>query len=152
MGRKEQELLKQVLTRYPCVPQGHFRLRKEDGGVHAEDEHQKLLDDALEEQRRESRRLVAEMVNSPTRFEPQKVGVLLRLTEGELEWMLRVLNDIRVGCWMRLGSPTKESPLDPRLTLDGLKDLMALEVASTFQVVLLEAVERGGASADGGAA
>lgn len=148
MGRKERELLTQVLARYPCIPQGHFKLRKPGEPTPPEDEHQKLLDEALEDQRLQSRRMVAELINSPTRFETQKVGVLFRLTEGELEWLLKVLNDIRVGCWLRLGSPTKDRPLGSNLTLEGLKELVALEIASTFQTVLLEAAERGGGGAE----
>ena len=36
-------------------------------------------------------------------------GLQLTLSGPEIEWLLQVLNDVRVGSWIALGSPDPES-------------------------------------------
>ena len=63
--------------------------------------NQQLLDEALAEQRAENKKQVQALLADPRRFEHTETGARLSLSPAEVEWLLQVLNDIRVG---KLGS------------------------------------------------
>jgi len=56
-----------------------------------------------------------------------------------MEWMLQLLNDVRVGCWVKLGRPELEGVPKRHLTGQAARDMTALELSGYFQMVLLEA-------------
>ncbi|HVY70208.1 MAG TPA: hypothetical protein VHH73_09790, partial [Verrucomicrobiae bacterium] len=58
----------------------------------------------------------------------------------ELEWLLQILNDIRVGSWVRLGAPDLDM-VKPEVTPDNLRYAWALDVSGCFQAALLRAIE-----------
>jgi hypothetical protein len=102
LGRREASLFAIVLRLYPVIPPAHQRLSKSSGTV---DQSQPLLDEALAEQRKEHKKRVADFLTDAKRFQETKEGSQLHLTAGEIEWLLQVLNDVRVGNWILLGSP-----------------------------------------------
>jgi hypothetical protein len=59
-------------------------------------------------------------------------------TVTELDWLLQVLNDIRVGSWLRLGSPADPHRLE--LTKNNWDDFVALEFCGFMQSVLLRSL------------
>jgi hypothetical protein len=78
------------------------------------------------------------MWSDPKRLTPDEENWVLKLSEGDMEWLLQILNDIRVGSWILLGSP--ESPAEA-LTVATAPHFWALEMADYFQSRLLEALE-----------
>ena len=56
-----------------------------------------------------------------------------------MDWMLQILNDVRVGCWVKLGRPELESVPKPNLTGQAARNMAALEMSGYFQMVMLEA-------------
>ena len=137
MGKREKGLLFQILQLYPLVPPAHHQLSKsDDGKAHAE--NQRLLEEALAEQRRENRRRLLEMLNDPTRFRESDAGPRFTLTASEMEWLLQVLNDVRVGSWLALGEPEE---LDvPEVNQTNAPYLLAMESAGYFESALLDAL------------
>ena len=57
---------------------------------------------------------------------------------AEVEWLLQVLNDVRVGSWLALGEP--ERGQEPAVTAQNARYLLALELCGLFQSVLLAAL------------
>ena len=58
---------------------------------------------------------------------------------AEVEWLFQVLNDVRVGSWVRLGSPEGK----PReVTIATAPHFVAMEMAGYFEAELLEALSR----------
>lgn len=137
LGRREKQLLLETLELYPLVPAAHHRLSKDGQGPDA-DENQRMLEAALAEQRQENRRQVLTMLNEPERFRTLKSGFELTLTPPQAEWLLQVLNDVRVGSWLALGEP--ESGEEPEVTKGNVRFLLALELCGLFQSVLLAAL------------
>lgn len=137
ISRREQQLLFQILQLYPLVPPAHNRLTQSgEGQVH--DENQRLLEESLAEHRRENRREVQAMLNEPTRFRETKDGLRFSLSGSEVEWLLQVLNDVRVGAWLALGEPEE---LDlPEVTRTNAPYVLALESAGYFEFTLLDAL------------
>jgi len=132
-------LLQEVLKLYPRIPPAHHVLSKE-GKLPDHDSSQQLLNEALAEQRAENKKKVQTFLESPKRFAENEAGCRLILSAHEMEWLLQVLNDIRVGSWVILGSP--EARMELRLLNEKTApDFWAMEMAGYFQAHLLEATE-----------
>ena len=138
LGQREGRSLPQILKLYPCVPSAHHVLNK-SGGLPDRVANQQLLDEALAEQRAENRRQVQVLLADPRRFERTETGARLSVSPVEVEWLMQVLNDIRVGSWVILGSPD-EKPAE--VTAANAPHFLAMEMAGYFQMQLLEALER----------
>jgi hypothetical protein len=67
-----------------------------------------------------------------------EAGGRLSLSPAEVEWVLQVLNDIRVGSWIILGSPEERLP---ELNETNAPHVWAMEMAGHFQAQLLEALQ-----------
>ncbi len=133
----EKQLLLDTIRLYPLVPAAHYRLSR-GGKVPQPEEDQRLLEGALAEQRRENQRQALAMLNEPERFCEVESGFELRLTLPQIEWLLQVLNDVRVGSWLALGKP--ESDTEPAVTKQNAKFCLALQVSGLFQSALLAAL------------
>ena len=136
LSPREQELLFDTLKLYPLVPAHHHRLTRSAAAQSEENQH--LLEAALAEQRAENRRHVEALLTAPERLQKYQTNFLLRLTPVEMEWLLQVLNDIRVGSWLELGEPDQDKP--PQITGENFRFALALEVAAGFESVFLAAL------------
>ncbi|HOX56973.1 MAG TPA: hypothetical protein P5205_21120 [Candidatus Paceibacterota bacterium] len=136
LGHRETGLLLQILKLYPRVPPAHHQLTK-SGRLPDRKENQQLLDEALAEQRAENKKLLLAMLADSRRFARTEAGSRLLLAQAEVEWLLQVLNDIRVGSWVLLGSPEDKIPKMNEITA---QNIMAMEMAGHFQSQLLEAL------------
>ncbi len=122
----EKALLLQVLHLYPRIPAAYQRVSKGD----ADESKQRLLDEALMETRIENKQQLQKVLSDPKRLVQDEEHWVLRLSESDLEWLLQILNDIRVGSWIMLGSPESlvEAP-----TVPNAPHFWALEMADYFQ-------------------
>lgn len=139
-GQREMDRLKTVLRFYPCLPSAYQRLTKSAVLPDAE-ASQKLLDEALAEQQAENKKRLATFLAEPKRLTASAAGWQLALSSGELEWLLQVLNDVRIGSWVILGSP--EQRLEA-LTEKTAPHAWAMEMAGWFQMGFLEGMEGAG--------
>jgi hypothetical protein len=144
LGKRERRLLLAVLSRYPLVPPAHQSLSKAPVAVGSEPD-QRLLDEALAEQRLENQRHLQALLKDAQRFKEVEHGCRLTLSAGDVEWLLQVLNDVRVGSWIMLGVPEKDLG-DFELNETTAPHAWAMEIAGLFQMHLLEALSSGGAT------
>jgi hypothetical protein len=135
LASREKDLLLEILRLYPRIPPGHQPLSK---AASLDDSSQKLLDDALAETRSQNKKELEALLADAKRLKQQPPGWRLALSSSELEWLLQVLNDIRVGSWIQLGSP--EVPLTA-LNAETAPHLSAMEIAGAFQMRFLELLE-----------
>ncbi len=135
----EQKVFLEVLRLYPLVPASHQPLSKTIKGRRAiEDQH--LLDEALAEQRTKHKRHLDKWLQEKNRFRRTKTGGNLTVHHSDAEWLLQILNDIRIGSWLLLGSPddhVEPEEIDPELH----RTWAAMEVSGMLQMVLLHALE-----------
>ena len=134
LEKREKELFIVLLHQYPVIPPAHHRLSKSTAP--ANEPNQKLLDDALAEQRRENKLLVDAFLADPQRFSEAAKFCRLKLTAAETEWLLQVLNDIRVGSWILAGSPEELPHSDSTGWI--APEVWAMELAGFFQMSLLK--------------
>ena len=139
IGLREKDLLTSVLRLYPCVPPAHQQLSK-SGGLKDSAGSQQLLDEALAEHRAEKKKQVENLLENSQRFAKVDSGWRFTLSPGELEMLLQVLNDIRVGSWLRLGSPEGRVQ---KLDDETAPHLWAMEMSGLFQMWFLEVMNGG---------
>lgn len=135
MASREKDLLIQLLRLYPRIPSSYQPLSK---AASLEQSSQRLLDEALAETRAQNKKALQSLLTDPQRLRQHGGNWRLTLSGPEVEWLLQVLNDIRVGSWIHLGSP--ETPFKVLNTATA-PDVWAMEMAGSFQMRLLEMLE-----------
>ena len=146
IGRREKRLLFEILQLYPLVSPAQYRLSKTAPADQFQD-HQRLLEESLIMQRVENRKNVQALINKPGRFQNTPKGFLMKVTRPESEWLLQVLNDVRVGSWVALGSPDTEAGEEIPLNAKTAPRFRSMEIAGAFETVFLDALT-GGTPAD----
>ena len=140
LNERERDALVQILQSYPVLPPAHHAVSKQWPEAQVA-EYQRLLDEALAEQRAANQQHLQAWLAAPGRFHQTKAWFSLTLDRGDVEWLLQVLNDIRVGNWLRLGSPDfSDGPpenIDPAL----LPAWAGMELSAYFQMNILDALE-----------
>jgi hypothetical protein len=132
LHKREKQLLFHILQMYPLVPVSHQRLsRGEKGGAEHEDQH--VLEEALTESRRENRARVLALLRE--RFHQTAKEFEFSIAVSEIQWLLQVLNDLRVGAWLALGQP--EELEVPETNEANAPYLLAMDAAGMFQCELL---------------
>jgi hypothetical protein len=137
LGKRDKLMLLQILKLYPQIPSASQPLSKL-GKLPDSETNQRLLDEALAEQRAENKKHLETFLTDPRRFADIETGCRLTLSHADMEWLLQVLNDIRVGSWVLLGSP--EEKFD-NLTLATAPHYWAMELSGMFQSRFLEALD-----------
>ena len=137
LAERERVLLMQLLSLYPRVPPDHHKASKTPAPSPAETEQ--LLKEALADQCQQNRKIVAAFLNDPGKFRKSEHGWDLTVTSAEVEWLLEILNDIRVGSWLALGAPEDLDSL--RVGDEPPIDLLFMELAGFFQMQILHAID-----------
>lgn len=134
--KSEKHLLLEVLKLYPMVPAGHHQLSKSG----ADEENQELLEEALTEQRNENKRELDKLMKAKSRFRKLKGKEIYTFSvkASDAEWLLQVLNDIRLGAWIRLGSPEQTSEFYAAVDENTAPYFWAMEISGHFQMTLLQ--------------
>jgi hypothetical protein len=140
LGKREKILLTQVLRLYPRIPPATFRLSK-SGKLPDAEANQRLLDESLAEQREANRKTLDAFLSNPRRVTDTETGSRLSVSRSELEWLLQILNDVRVGSWIILGSPDQAMEFK-LLNEKTAADFWAMEMSGQFQMRFLEALEK----------
>jgi hypothetical protein len=134
--REEKAFLFHLLSLYPLVPESHHRLTK-DKKLPRRAENQQLLDEALKSQREQNRKEIVTLVNEPGRFAEASNAFRVGFTRGEMEWLLQVVNDVRVGCWIALGSPGYATKKKAKASPDEMRHMMFMEIGGAFEMFFL---------------
>lgn len=143
ISKREKRLLFEVLKLYPLIPPAHHRVNRSGKGA-AFKSSQKLLDEALAEQRQENKKHLLEMLNEESRFVESQHGCSFSLSRPEADWVLQVLNDVRVGSWLLLGEPDETKGKSVELTAENARYVWAMDLSAHFESVLLDAFDQPG--------
>ena len=135
---REKDLLEIVLRLYPVIPPTHHVLSKSST---ADQANQRLLDEALAEQRKENKKRVDDLLTERGRFRNSGDSIEMILTASEIEWVLQVLNDVHVGNWVLMGSPEQRPRFSP--LSKNARFIVAMDLACMFESEFLEAINPG---------
>ena len=139
IGKREKQMMFSLLQYYPML--GGAELSEHPASPARDPDHEALLREALLEQQRQNRKTLDELLGASGRFAEDELGFRFSLTPAEGEWLLQVFNDIRVGSWVKLGSPEMSSALALPLTEEKVKLCWAMEIAGLFESELLQALQ-----------
>ena len=135
LSRREKLLLLKLLEAYPLVPSSYQKLSR-GGKLKDREADQRLLDEAMAENRQENKEQLQAFLDDPNTFEQVPTGCRLHLGQSDLEWLLQILNDIRVGSWIALGSPEeKPAKMDSKTA----PQFWVMEIAGFLEAALLDA-------------
>jgi hypothetical protein len=142
MNRQERELFLVTLSYYPLLNPDYHRLTKNlDSGLLAEE--QQLLRQAMEERHKSHKKQLTEFLAGVPK-EPDETGNFeLRLSRSEMEWLLTVLNDVRVGSWDILGRPDYKELKKVNQHSKNSHYLALMEMSGIFQSIFLHALGNG---------
>ncbi len=140
LSKREKRLLFEILKLYPLIPTAHHRLSKGADPKEVEPD-QRLLEEALVEQKRQNKKQLLALLDEEERFVEAKNGYHVTLSSHQMDWLLQVLNDIRVGCWLKLGCPDEKTGKRVELDEDSVRFFFAMEYCVLFQAALLKAFD-----------
>ncbi len=141
--KRDRLLLTHVLKQFP-IGGGPVAPMSKSGDPEQWAESERLLAESVAEHVTENVRMRDLFLGEQGRFvEDGKSHFRLRLTSAQLDWMLRVLNEVRVGLWRKLGQPAELAPLALAGQLD---EVVTMELCALFQTRLLTALDHGDSS------
>jgi hypothetical protein len=85
-------------------------------------------------------------LQDPKRFTETASGSRVSFNRSEIEWLLQVLNDVRVGCWLELGSPAEPVEIKPEMDPQTIRQLLVMDAAGFFEMNFLHAASRASSS------
>lgn len=136
IGKREKNYFFATLGCYPSLD---LEVQPLSRMAPPKQEAQNLLVDAMADLRLERQGRLEKFVGN-TRFTREATGGLRFSVAGEdLEWLLQVLNEIRVGCWVGLGRPDLDESEYADLSEDQLKYRAAMDLSAHFEMAILEA-------------
>jgi len=141
IGKRDKRILIEVLKFYPVMPAKYQPISKSTRAA-AIEENQRLLETALTEHRRENRKQLEAMLAEPHRFQENEDGYRFTLSAAQMEWLLQILNDVRVGSWLILGCPDEKQSNSVKVTERNSHYHWAMEIGGYFQHKLLQALDR----------
>ncbi len=144
LGKLEWPVLGRLLELYPVVPTSHHRLSRNEAGGGARPADDALLQEAMAEHRRQNQQRVGLLLRNHYRVTPHAAGHRLVLTREDLEWLLQVLNDVRIGSWLKLGCPDPDQGRAFALNQTSIPHLVTMDQAGRFEGALLAALEEDG--------
>ena len=136
IGKREKRLLLDILDLYPLVPGFVQPLSKTANPAEIQAD-QRLLEESLAAHQQENKRQLGAIINEINRSPESTDGGRFSLTSEQMEGLLQVLNDIRVGSWQKLGSPDAPQKKAIELNEQNARHAWAMEVAGLFQMALL---------------
>lgn len=148
LSQREKAFLERLLSFYPVGPDTRPSLSRGDDPRLAD--AGALLHEAMREQKRELTEWLKTRLGEGGALARSGTGWRLHLDPGDAERLLQVLNELRVGAWIRLGCPEdlREEAAGASLPEAPFHAIMTL--AGQFEMVLLMALDgEGGRRASG---
>jgi leucyl/phenylalanyl-tRNA--protein transferase len=140
LGPREKAHFLELLRLYPVIDKPYQRLSK-TGDPKSLAEDQEMLDAALMENQTQNRRALDAMLSDEHRFVKTRAGHRFSLDGSQMEWLLQVLNNIRVGAWRLLGCPDEQVGEGAILTLATARYIWAMELSGVYQHTLIYAFD-----------
>ncbi len=138
---REVAFFRDLLLQYP-MQHGAQRSISADAPADEIADEQHLLEESLNEYRQKQRQELETFLGKDGRLVQEKNGWKLILDGPGIDWLLQILNDIRVGSWVQLGRPDMDSPARIK-SVDHLRHATSLELCGMLQSVFLNALQRG---------
>ena len=137
---REKTALLALLDLYPLVPVSHQSPERLGDSPRLAESRQLLLESAqfMQEQHRS---WMEKHWFSGTRFQTSGSGFVFEASPDDAERLLQILNDIRVGSWMALGSPDISALRQTPGAQEISSNFLHMELAGYFQTGILQSFQ-----------
>lgn len=133
----EKDLLVETVNLFPVTTENTQSVSK-TGDPDELEENQALLDEAMAAHKQESKDWIKGILHNSTRLKFYQDAYHLWLRVEEIEPLLQILNDVRVGSWIQLGCPENVSELNmAEVSTDNARYAWAMEVSGAFEAFFL---------------
>jgi|CZKV01.1.fsa_nt_gi leucyl/phenylalanyl-tRNA--protein transferase len=136
LNQNEADVLRGLVNKFPFTEDVHIHISKTDRDPRA-DEREKLLNESLAEHRKELKKLAVDLL-AGEKWKQSEKGCILTLKSESREILLQILNDIRIGCWRKLGEPEDLDLLVPQTSGKNLAYRNLMELAGYFENSFLD--------------
>ncbi len=137
---QEKTALLALLNLYPLVPASHQAPEKHGDSPRLAESRQLLLESAQFMQERHRSWMEKHWV-SGTRFQSSGSGFIFEASPDDTERLLQILNDIRVGSWIALGSPDISALRQTQGAQAASPNFIHMELAGYFQMGILKSFQ-----------
>lgn len=138
---EEKELLVKIIELYPLLDHEKLEFSKtiKDDQI---SQSKKILTDALKEFQETNKRLIRELFENSDVLKPKQNSdyYILELNGDQIERLLQVINDIRVGTWQKLGCPDLENREEFVHSADDVFAIYVMDICEYFEYYLLKAL------------
>jgi hypothetical protein len=141
LGRREHQLLVELLSLYPLTPTHHHRLSRTADAAQI-DADQQLLEETMASRKAAMQHQLHGFLSEGRMLRPHGSGYEFTLPLSHSEWFLQVLNDVRIGSWLQLGCPDENHPPAVRPTRANARLFLTMELCGMFQSLLLQALDQ----------
>jgi hypothetical protein len=139
---REKEWFVGILRMFPVVEASYHKISRDRKIAKAE---QELLETSMAERKDELRSMLDNFLSgdrfvADDRFSDGEEGAFRFSVTGEqCEWLLQILNDVRVGSWTKLGCPEMDEAAKLAVNPDLARYVAAMDLSGYFQMALLQA-------------
>ena len=137
---EEHVLLQDLLPQCPLIPAAYHQLTRAPG-PHHDPGNQQLLEAAMSAHKQSLRQTVTGWLKDHAHLVTQKSGYRLTLSRAEMEEVLQVVNDLRVGSWVRIGCPDPAEGVEPKLTKANARYAILMDICLEWEDQLLSALD-----------
>lgn len=136
LGKQEVECLEAALGFYPLLEIVYQPLSR-SGSVGRD--KQELLDDITRDRRTVRKKEILEFLSNSKNIRWDAPGTYrLALTMEQADWLLSVLNEIRVGCWNYLGCPELNKLNEREMDDEQCRERAIMDLCGYFEMGFLE--------------
>ena len=136
LSETEANFIAEALSSYPLVSNENRELTKSsDSAMLAEATD--LLRGSLDDWTQQTRTRLQDWLNAPGTLSRSEKDWRLRISSDDSEWLLPVLNDLRVGSWHQLKCPDQEALQQLTLSPEVIRPLWTMELTGILQSILL---------------
>ncbi|MDA7916306.1 hypothetical protein N9B94_03635 [Verrucomicrobia bacterium] len=133
----EHFVVAELFKRYPVLPPSHFELSR-CGEFEGMEEDEAFLQETMSDEQMANVKELKELLTTEKYIKQVGDAYQIFLERPQIEWLLQVVNDIRVGSWAMLGSPEEVSDVEDFETDPSKRSYyFAMELSTMVQSVLL---------------
>lgn len=136
LGEAEWAFFQDLLHQYPLVPNDKRELTRKGEGDEF-DADTDLLRTNLEDLTGSNRKRLQKWLNNPDTFSQGTDHGQLTVQALDRDWLLQILNDLRVGSWQQLGCPNTTAINELELETSNFRALWCMELVGLLQSYLL---------------
>jgi len=133
LSKSEKNYLFGILQLYPLISPAYLSMSKNAPWL-----DRTLLEGLMRRERQNNREKIDSFLIDNDQMEGDSDHFQLQISRTQADWLLRVLNDLRLGSWIMMGKPFPASSGGTEFNEQTSSYLAAMQICGFFQMALLK--------------